>query len=220
MDAKIIIGVLALSAVLVAVGILAPDSASRRDQIFPWQIEHTPQNSTRIFGLTPGVSTLREAEVLFDAPSEISLFAETNDALIAEGYFDKINLGGLSAKIITVIDLPQEQLQAMYQRGARIGTLGSGIRKVTLTAQDQQHARQAPIASIAYLPQTRLDEALLIKRFGPPAERIQEPESATEHWLYPSQGLDIALNPQGHAVLQYIAPARFAQLRQPLSIEN
>lgn len=219
MDVKIIAGVMALTVILAAAGILIPDSTRKQDQTFPWQIEHT-QASTRVFGVTLGTSTLHEAEAFLDATAEISLFADTNDTLIAEAYFDKLNLGSLSAKIITVMEVPQEQLQVMYQRGARIGTLGSGDRKVTLTAQDQEPVRQAAVASLTYIPQARLDDDLLLNRFGPPAERIQETGGATVHWLYPTLGLDIALHPKGHAVMQYIAPARFTQLRQPLSVVN
>ena len=53
------------------------------------------------------------------------------------------------------------------------------------------------------------------QRFGPPAQRIRGNEHL-EHWLYPALGLSLALDSQGKEVLQYVAPAQFGQLRDPL----
>lgn len=216
MDIKMIAGVLALALLLAAIGIGMPGAGEGGAQTLPWQVEPTAPNSIRVFGLTLGASSLHDAELRFTAPAEISLFVEGDGRLTAEAYFDKVTLGGLNARIITLLELPQEQLQAMYQRGARISTLGSGAHKVTLSAQDLARARQAQLACIAYLPQAKLDEGLLIKRFGRPEERIEEAGGGTVHWLYPAIGLDVALDTQGGAVLQYVAPARFTALRRPV----
>jgi hypothetical protein len=57
--------------------------------------------------------------------------------------------------------------------------------------------------------------AVILQRFGAPAERIRQGETL-EHFLYPAQGLDIVLDSKGKEVLQYVAPADFARLRAPL----
>ena len=218
MDKKIIIVVLLLSALAFAIGILMPRGETPKIQAFPWQIEYTENGGTMVFGLTPGVSTLDQAEQTLRAEAEISLF-ETNDAnrpYVVEAYFDKVNLGGLSARMVMVVELSIEEQREMYQHGTRISSLGSGTHKVTLQAQDVERVRRAPIASIAYLPRVRLEKAVIEKRFGQPEQRFMEQDSHTEHWLYPQKGLDIALDSNGNAVLQYVAPARFTTLQKPL----
>lgn len=218
MDQKIIFAVLLLSALAFGIGILIPRGDTPQIPSFPWQIEFTQDGSSKVFGLTLGVSTLRQAEQTLQAEAELSLF-ETNEAdhrYVVEAYFDKANPGGLSARMVMVLELPIEQLREMYQRGTRISSLGSGAHKVTLQAQDVARVRRAPIASIAYLPRVQLEKTVIEKRFGQPEQRLTEQDSHTEHWLYPQKGLDIALDNNGNAVMQYVSPTRFATLQKPL----
>jgi hypothetical protein len=63
---------------------------------------------------------------------------------------------------------------------------------------------------------SRLDEALLEKRFGAPAERITESETGIVHWIYPDKGMDLARDPKGKVVIQYVSPADLPGLTQPL----
>jgi len=218
MDIKIIAGVLVLAVAALVIGIMIPGGSDKPTQTFPWQIIHTEDGATQVFGLTLGQSTLQQAEQVFQSESELSLFdpAAGKGQRVVEAYFDKVNLGGLSAKVVAVIALTPEQLQTMFERGVRISTLGDGSRKVTLHAQDVAQVRETPIYTITYLPRIRLEKALLEKRFGKPEQVITEKESNTNHWLYPRLGLDIALDEKNNAVLQYVAPAQFAQLVKPL----
>ena len=219
MDIKIIAGVLVLAVIALAVGVMIPGGGEKPIQTFPWQINHTTDGTTQVFGLALGRSTLQHAEQVFQSESELSLFepAPGKGQRVVEAYFDKVNLGGLSAKVVVVIALTPEQLQTMFARGARISTLGDGSRKVTLHAEDVARVRETPIYTITYLPRIRLEKALLEKRFGKPEQVIAEKETSTNHWLYPQLGLDIALDENNNAVFQYIAPAQFAHLVKPLA---
>jgi len=219
MDIKIIAGVLVLAVTALVVGIMIPGGGEEPTQTFPWQISRTADGSTQVFGLTLGQSTLQHAEQVLQSESELSLFEPVpgKGQRVVEAYFDKVNLGGLSAKVVAVMALTPEQLQSMFERGARISTLGNGSRKVTLNAQDVAQVRETPIYTITYLPRVRLESALLEKRFGKPEQVITEKEMNTSHWLYPQLGLDIALDEKNNAVLQYVAPAQFEQLVKPLS---
>ncbi|WP_455202520.1 hypothetical protein [Kaarinaea lacus] len=218
MDIKIIAGVLVLAIVALAVGIMIPGGGDRPMQTFPWQITHTADGTTQVFGLALGRSTLQQAEQVFQSESELSLFepAPGKGQRVVEAYFDKVNLGGLSAKVVVVIALTTEELQTMFERGVRISTLGDGSRKVSLHAEDVARVRETPIRTITYLPRIRLESALLEKRFGKPERVIPEKETNTNHWLYPQLGLDIALDENNNAVFQYVAPAQFEQLIKPL----
>lgn len=114
------------------------------------------------------------------------------------------------------IDVPQSQLNDMFDRGVRIATLGSGTRKVTLSSADAQTVRSLPITSITYLPAINLSAELVEKRFGLPTEKLADPSSDAVHWLYPELGVDIALSEENREVIQYVQPANFAALVAPL----
>ncbi len=229
MHKKITFGVLVVGVLVIAVSLLTPvpvdhgstkNKGSSQDlptaQFLPWQIEPTTQGSIRVFGLTLGESTLQEAEKMYHGGAKVSLFVSPESIYKVEAYFDKVILGGLSAQFVLVMALSQEQQMAMYQRGARVSNLGDGRKKVTLTGEDLQTVFATPIASLAYLTRARLDDELLRKRFGEPAQRIRESENNTTHWLYPELGLDVALNDEGRAVLQYVSPKDFSGLMEPL----
>ena len=112
-------------------------------------------------------------------------------------------------------DLTEAELNGIYNRGVRISTMGSGTRKVTMHPDDIAYLHKIAISSITYIPATNLDADIIQKRFGEPAERIQE-NDATEHWLYPQKGLDLVLNRDAKEVLQYVQPAHFSAISEPL----
>jgi len=216
MDKKIIIAVVVLSALALIIGILIPGGEVPQKQILPWQIEHTPEGSIRVFGLVLSQSTLQEAEQQFRSAANISLFAAPDKPPVVEAYFDKVTLGGLSAQMVIEIEVSTEALQSMFAHGERISTLGSGARKVTLSDQDLLLVRGLPIASITYVPRVRLQPEVIFQRFGEPSQRFTETDGHTTHWLYPDKGLDVAVDNKGHTILQYVAPVHFSRLQNPL----
>lgn len=224
MHRKITFGILVVGFLVIAVSMLTPvpidkdsDLQDRSTaQFLPWQIEPTAQGSIRVFGLTLGESTLQEAEDLFHGGAKVSLFVSPDAQYKVEAYFDKVMLGGFGAQLVMVMALSQEQQATMFQRGARLSNLGGGRKKVTLAGDDLKTIFETPIASIAYLTRAKLDDELLQKRFGEPAQRIREAENNTTHWLYPRLGLDVALHDEGRAVLQYVSPKQFPILIAPL----
>ena len=206
--------------VLVLGILLLPKDMGTAGRDLPWQIELDADGQPRVFGITLGSTTLAELERHIGEPVVISLFAHDSGERVIEGFFDNVTLGGLHAKMVVVMDFSEAELQAIYARGARIATSSSGARKVTLASEDIGRVHQAPVVAITYLPRTRLTPELLAQRFGEPAERLREADGGTEHWLYPQQGLGIALQEKGNAVLQYVLPAQFDSLRAPLLSEG
>jgi hypothetical protein len=181
----------------------------------PWHIEHPSPDSVRIFGLTLGQTTTNEAEQHFKELAKPSLFKSPDGQLVAEMFFEQVNLAGLKSRIVLSIAVPDADLHAMYERGLRMNATESG-KQITLTPDDITSLRTLPIASVTYMPSVRLDEAIFSKRFGQPAQRIKEKKSGAIHWLYPQHGLDIALGGEEKAVLQYVQPKDFDRLVQPL----
>jgi len=216
MKNKVFLSVLLGGLLLVLIVIMLPAPDTGHGQFLPWQIEHTADGATRVFGITLGETTLDEAERQMHGAAEITLFASPDGHYRVEAYFDKVVLGGFSAKMVMVIRLTQDEAEAMYSRGVRISTMGSGTNKVTLASEDVRRVYATPIASLAYLTRTTLDDELLLKRFGEPSARVTELENETVHWLYPELGLDIARDRKGKAVLQYVLREDFEALVKPL----
>lgn len=216
MERHTFLGVLAFTLIALAVALLLPGRSVDKADNLPWQVEQTADGSIRVFGIELGKTTLGEAELLIHEPAEVTLFDRGDDQRVVEAYFDKVDFSGLRARMVVVMALSQEQITAMFERGVRIATLGSGTRKVTLSDQDLSTIRETPVAAITYIPRINLDAEVIEKRFGTPSQRVSEEDGKIEHWLYPQKGLDIALDPEGKEVLQYVPPDRFDELRMPL----
>lgn len=217
MDKKIILGVVALAIVSIFLLLLAPDNAVHTTDTLPWNITHPTPDTTRIFGITLGKTTLDQTVEVFkgQAEVEISLFKPTDGKLGVEAFVEEVNYNGLKAKIIMNIAVPAEELQGMYQRGLRINNTPSG-KRITLTYDDLIRVRNSPIASLTYLPNVRLEEAVITKRFGEPAQRVRENRTDVIHWLYPQHGLDVVLGGKEKPLLQYLSPKDFELLSVPL----
>lgn len=217
MDRKIIAGVVALIIAAISLVLLVPEPPKQSSETLPWNIQHPTPESTKVFGLTLNQSTLLDAENLFRDTPKISMFKPSDaEQFVVEVFFEEVNFNGLRAQIDLTLDIPDAQLQEMYQRGLRMSSTMSG-KRITLTPEDASRAGQAPIRGLTYLPATRLDDQLIERRFGKPSEKIRENAEEITHWLYPQHGLDIALSGNGKAVLQFVPPPDFDHLlRTPL----
>ncbi|MEW5943041.1 MAG: hypothetical protein AB1710_04195 [Pseudomonadota bacterium] len=185
----------------------------------PWQIEHPAPDTVRIFGLTLGSSTADDAERRFQEEAKPGMFKSPDGKLVAEVFFEQVSLGGLKAKMVATIAVPDEELKGMYERGTSIASTGSG-KKITLAPADVAKIRKLPISGLTYMPGVRIEEEMFAKRFGQPAQRIKEKKSGAVHWLYPQNGLDITLGGKEKPVLQYVPPGDFNKLIQPLLAEG
>lgn len=201
--------------VLILVGSFFLPGDPRKKEDLPWHIEHPTPDSVRVFGLTLGQSSANEAEQRFKEDAKPSLFKSPDGKLVAEVFFEQVDLAGLRAKIVLTIAVPDAELQSMYERGLRMSSTGGG-KKITMTPDDVTRLRTLPISSLTYMPGVRVEEDLFLKRFGQPAQRVREKKSGTIHWLYPQNGLDIALGGEEKPLLQYVSPKEFDKLVRPL----
>lgn len=217
MDKKIIMGVFALIAVSLTILLIIPDNSVHTPDTLPWKIAHPTPDTTRILGITLGATTLEQTTEIFkgQADIEISMFKTNKGALGVEAFTEEVNFNGLKAKIVMNIAVPAEEMTGMYNRGLRMNSTPSG-KRITLTPDDLARVRQVPIATLTYLPNMRLEEDILAKRFGEPAQRIREKQSGAVHWLYPQHGLDIVLGGSEKPLMQYVTPKDFELLRAPL----
>ena len=214
MERKVILGVLAFSLLILGAALLLPSRAPDPNPKVPWQIELDTQGHTQVFGITLGQSTLAEVRQLLGENGEISMFASADGDYAIEAYFQQLFLSGFRADMVMTLDVTIEEAEEMFGRGSRIAKMGSGEKKITLATEDLKTLENRPIRHITYLPKANLDEALLVKRFGNPNQRIVEP-SGVVHLLYPEKGLDLAVDQEAKEVFQYTLPARFPERWAP-----
>lgn len=219
MDKKIVLSILAVLVLGISGLLLIPDNSKSVPDTLPWKITHPTPDTTRVFGIVLGQTSLHETEKLFKEFTDISLFKTTEGKMLVEAYFDELNLNGLKAKLVLTISVPEEEIMGMYKRGLRMNSTPSG-KRITLTPDDLERIHQLPVSSLTYLPNVKLDEAIFAKRFGTPTERIREKTSGVVHWLYPQHGLDITLGGDEKPLLQYVPPKNFELLRAPLLKEG
>jgi len=210
---------LTLLALLAGVYLTSLKNPNEAHAGFPWQVKVLESGHTQVFSIIVGQSTLGEAEQQLKETAELTLFSANDTPPVIEAFFGEVKIGGLKSKMVMLIDLPRAELETMFNRGARIATLGSGTRKVTLSSEDAKRVRKAAIASITYLPSINLNAELIAKRFGEPAEKIADSSSDAIHWLYPDKGIDVALSEENKEVIQYVIPKNFDALVQPLKIQ-
>jgi len=185
----------------------------------PWHIEHPTPDTIKIFGVTLGKTNSDEAEQHFKEVAKPILFKSPSGQLVVEVFFEEVNLAELKARIALSIKAPDAELQAMFDRGLRMNVTGSGsdsAKEITLTPQDAEKVFMMPVTSLTYMPLVRLPDAVFSKRFGQPKLRIREKKNGVVHWLYPKDGLDIALGGEEKPVLQYVSPKNFDKLVDPL----
>ena len=206
-----------LTIIIVAFLSLKP-GAERSTKIIdglPWQIETLPDGTSRVFGITPGRSTLGDAREQLGDDMELAIIVATGQDDGLEMYYQRYTAGMFSGKLVLSADIEAGTLEQLLSRAARPKHLRSGARKFRLNPDDLPVAYQAAVKSITFIPTVDFDEQTVVKRFGTPAEKIRSNDQVI-HFLYPDKGLDLIINPAGKDILQYVAPRDFAALRAPL----
>jgi len=108
------------------------------------------------------------------------------------------------------------QIEQWKQDAVRVEYMPSGKARQYLLDVDHQPAiLQSHIGSITFIPAVNLDQAIIRARFGQ-AEKVIRVNDKLVHYLYPSKGVDIALSDDQKDVIQYVQPADFQRLVQPL----
>jgi hypothetical protein len=214
MDRKIILSVLA-AALMGFLGIwlllsITPDQRAGV-RLYPWDVSRDAAGQTRVLDLTLGQSTLADARALAGEEGKINLFDNPDGSRTVEVFFDDVILSNIRADWIITLDLDQDRLGAMYDRGLRVSKMSSGSHKVKMTPEDVEALATVPVRSLTYLPWKSLEARDIAGNFGPPAEQRTEQKSGVVHWLYPDKGMDIARDPDGGVVIQYLNPADYGR---------
>lgn len=217
---KYALAILALILAAITLPFMVPALSGRQEAAqveknLPWQIDIDGKGGSRVFGLEPGRSTLEDAVRQFGDDMEVAMIAAPDEEGSVEAYFSQVTLGFVLARVILTVDVPKETISAMRERALLSKHMESTTRKITLHADDRVKVRTLPIRAIGIIPNASLDEATITQRFGAPGERLAVSEKRV-HLLYPKLGLDVIVDQDGKEFLQYVAPASFSILRDPL----
>lgn len=209
-----LLAVLLFTLLLFGAAFLLPEESSDAVNAHPWEINISPAGNSQVLGITLKESTLAEAEQLWTEAPKVTLFLSEEERKV-EAFFAQTSLGGIRASIVAEISLSEDQIEQLIADGTRISTQGDGSRKITLDGDGLDQVRKSTIISMTYLPKTNLSTEIIERRFGKPAEIIQS-DPVTAHWIYPNDGLDIAISSEGREVLQYVPPSEIDRLIAPL----
>lgn len=181
----------------------------------PWQIEIMPDGSTQVFGLHIGVSRLSDAYAMLGSDMELAIVAASDELGNLEMYYGHYQAGLLSGKLVLQTSASAQKLKTWRDNAAKFDYMASGLaKKYTLSDDDVSQVLDEVITGLTFIPAVNLDEKVILARFGEPDNRIQL--DGVTHFLYSAKGLDVALHDASKEVIQYVSPADFAQLLQPL----
>jgi hypothetical protein len=178
----------------------------------PWQVEHTPTGSTRVFGIILGQTSLDEASRHFNKVPEIAVFLGAQGPESIEAYFGKTRVGVFDAKVVLSLAASSEILAKVAETAGEPEPMPSGSWKRPVSEQSLEAVIQLPVKNITYVPSVQYEPDIVLRRFGEPSDKLQHNEHS-EYWFYPELGLVILLDTEGKEILQYVAPDRFEELR-------
>jgi hypothetical protein len=172
----------------------------------PWEVQQLADGSVKIFGIHLGVSNYKQAQQAVGQYGESALFTQQGAKPSVEAFFASTHLGGLSAKLVMNIAVPDELMQQMLSRTTQSKLQPSGARKHELAEQDRQVLLELPVSALTYIPAIRLDEQTLRSRFGEPGS-IETPADETTKaiWYYPQLHLQVTFPSEGRTMLLYTA---------------
>jgi hypothetical protein len=173
---------------------------------------------SRVFGISLGQTTFGEAAAALGPRYDVALFGLPEQVPSLEAFYSEVSLSGFAGKLILTLALPEHTLQAIRDRSPGNRVLSEGReRRWKVANEDLAAVRGAAVVAIGYIPMVNLEEDVVLSRFGEPSRRLVASDGGV-HWLYPDQGLDLTLDPEGRELLQYVAPREFDRLIAPLEL--
>lgn len=181
----------------------------------PWEVTVSPDGSTsEVLGIRLGTTTLSEARQRFGGDLQLALIEQPDRQLALEGYAARVESAFVTGAVVLAAAAPPSLLDAARQRAIQSAAQPSGARRWSLSPADFDVALAMPVDSLTFVPSIRLDAAMVETRFGPAERTLLRGKRV--HYLYPLQGIDVAVDESGKAVLQYLRPVDFARLAVPL----
>lgn len=172
----------------------------------PWEVKIMEDGNSEVFGIHLGSTTYRQAEEQLREYGKTAIFTEEGKSPSIEAFFESINLGGLSAKLILNLDFDDAAIDDMLSHAMEARIQPSGARRYQLSNEDNAKLIDAVITAVTYIPSIKLKPEMLRYRFGDPIEITQDPDNPeTAIWHYPVLGLTIRINEHEKTILEYVS---------------
>lgn len=181
----------------------------------PWQITVNERQNLEVFGITLGESRLQDAVDYWGSFPAIGLFESDGGDQVVEAYFERVRLGPLDVKLIARVAISVDQMAAFNARRINRKPSPSGDFKYELIESDMARVLELAITEVTYIPKVKVDEDLLIQRFGKPAQQRTLKDQRLL-LLYPEKGLAVILDENGRDIFGYTSPINFIDLEQRL----
>lgn len=172
----------------------------------PWEVTVMSDGNSEVFGVHLGKTSYKEAQEHLKEYGEAAIFTQEGKDPSVEAFFQSINLGGLSAKLILTLVVDQSSIDTMISHALQARIQPSGARKYELDNQAHIGLMSAVVKTLTYIPSVKLNDEMVTYRFGEPQEITKDKDDAnTAIWHYPTLGLTIRLNPEQKTMLEYQA---------------
>lgn len=196
----VLIGSFALLALFISI---EPQYEEVDEAMLPWNSAFDEQGKLHVLGITLQKTTLREAMDIYGKDVELRLFTDHDGSnKTAEAYFPTVFIGSIKAAIAVRLIASPEELEAVYNRGAKISPTGSGAKEIKMSSDDNLAFLDKTIASITLIPRNNLTQRAIDMRFGEPDYK-QKQDDQLDHWFYKQRGLELIIDPEGPEALQY-----------------
>ena len=183
--------------------LVQPERESVDPSSLPWNAYFDEQGQLHTLGIILNKTTLREAMEIYGKDVEIKLFTDQDGSnKKAEAYFTVMYIGSIKSAAAVNLKVSDEELEAVYNRGAKISPITSGGREVKLSSEDNLNFLEKTIESITLIPRKNLDARSIEMRFGEPDSRFFG-EDGLERLHFKKLGLEMIVDPDGPEALQY-----------------
>ncbi len=172
----------------------------------PWHITIMPDGNPQVLGIHLGMTSYRHAQILLKQYGETAIFIQQDEAPPAvEAFFNSVNLGGLSARLVLTLIVPEKRINAMLSRAREARLQPSGAYRYTPNNEDNAALINASVDTITYIPSITLHADIVQRRFGTPdyIETDKDDNSEQKIWYYHALGLNVYFTEQEKTILYY-----------------
>ncbi len=177
------------------------------------------QGEMMVFGVTLGVTTLGEAELILKSRAKRALFILPPKA-DEDGNVDASNIEILehnieaffpnmpdNSKMLLGLETEEEDMAKIRHTAHSPLAFPSGNIKLKIADEHHDILNAMKVITLTSIPRINLSPIDLRNKFGRPVMVHRQDE--VMHFLYPEIGLDVILDSSGEAMLQFIEPSKF-----------
>jgi len=163
----------------------------------PWDVRVLESDTSHVFGITLGKTTIQEANKLFASFAVTQLMITKDEAnqqkLELLATYKELIMDGVIARLQLTYQLEPKTLNHIYEKVSGTAENKEPLAIYKLSPDIEMQYLNTPVSSIRYIPSIDYGESTIRQLFGQPSEELIVNENQ-RLWLYPESGLQIKLN--------------------------